>query len=36
VSGFLVKDGVDGDGSLAGLSVANNEFTLSTSDRDLN
>jgi hypothetical protein len=36
VAGLLVKDGVDSDGGFAGLSVTNNEFTLSTSNRDLN
>lgn len=36
VGGFLVEDGVDGDGGLAGLSVTDDKFTLSTSNWDLN
>lgn len=36
VGSLLVKDGVNGDGSLSGLSVTNDKFTLSTSNRDLN
>src|SRR5665213_3062135 len=30
----LVEDGVDGDGSLAGLAIAENQFALATTDRD--
>jgi hypothetical protein len=36
VGSFLVKNGINCDGSLAGLSVTNDKFTLSTSNRDLN
>jgi len=32
MGGFLVKDGVNSDGGLASLSVANNELTLSTTN----
>jgi hypothetical protein len=33
--GLLVEDGVDGDGGLAGLSVTNDQLTLSSANRHL-
>jgi hypothetical protein len=32
---FLVKDSIDGDSGLTGLSITNNEFSLSSTDGDL-
>ena len=34
VDGLLVDDGVDGDGGLAGLAVADDQFALAAADRD--
>src|SRR5690606_23058037 len=34
VSGLLVEEGVQNDGRLAGLAVANDEFALATANRD--
>jgi hypothetical protein len=33
--GFLVDDGVNSDGSLAGLSISNDKLSLTSSNRDL-
>jgi hypothetical protein len=35
VGSFLVKNGVNGNRSFSGLSVANDEFTLATTNWDL-